>query len=128
MTLLKNVICVYPFEETTVNTGKVKRHDYKNGGFLQTTVQTKTVKGEIFALLSCGHARKQHPHERFKGSIKLSCRHCDEVIWIGHQIAKCEPTKRHEWDARKNDAERYSLENLAMAEKHKNQGATIDDK
>ena len=126
--LLKPVICVYASQEITERTDKIKRHDYKNGGFTLVTTKTETIKSSIFALLSCGHTRKQHPHESLKGSKRLSCFYCDGIEWTNHQIAKTEPMSGHEWNDRKRDQEKSSLENLALAAKHRIQCVLTDEK
>jgi len=80
MKKLLNVLKVEQRVKTTERIIKSKRHDYARGGYkLEETIYRVTTE-ETFALLECGHWRKEYGSGAVvKTAKRLSCYKCEQA-------------------------------------------------
>jgi len=82
MTKLLKVLKVEMREKVTETVIKSKRHDYARGGFKTEETIYRLTSTIPFALLECGHWRKEHNYGAVVSKAKrLSCDECEQAEW-----------------------------------------------
>ena len=83
MTKLKAVVRVEMRDRVTEHIRKSKRHDYARGGFKVEEIIYRVKTSIPYALLECGHWRKESGHGAvISKARRLACFECDREEFL----------------------------------------------